>query len=364
MLPLKANRPVFSVFLWLLALLFNPALAKENRWTHYGLRPLAMGNVFVSIADDHNALFYNPAGLARVKKWDGEFFNPYFEVSENSIDFIQDASSLTGGDGISDILDIFSKHTGKTNHIAFSVAPHIYGSGWGFGLSAYNSLTLVAHEYLEIDLKAGADVMVPLSLARNFMQDRLSLGATVKILATGGVDEAMSLDKLTKLQDSDELQNLVKSGYGLGADFGLLFTPTDYMKPTLGVMISDIGGTPYQSSGTGGTPAAKQVSLQTGVSLTPYDVGWLWVRTSVEAHQLNHPMHYSKKFNLGAEVGLGSVLKAQLGLRHGLLSSGVELDVGLVNLRLITYAVDHGAVVGQHDRLVDRRYALQFKFFI
>jgi len=32
-----------------------------------GARPLAMGGAFVGIADDGNALFYNPAGLARVK---------------------------------------------------------------------------------------------------------------------------------------------------------------------------------------------------------------------------------------------------------------------------------------------------------
>ena len=35
----------------------------EFRWTHFGPRPLAMGNAYTAVADDHNALFYNPAGL-------------------------------------------------------------------------------------------------------------------------------------------------------------------------------------------------------------------------------------------------------------------------------------------------------------
>ena len=38
---------------------------QENKWTHFGTRPLAMGNA-VAVSDDF-ALFYNPAGLARLK---------------------------------------------------------------------------------------------------------------------------------------------------------------------------------------------------------------------------------------------------------------------------------------------------------
>ncbi|MBU1881120.1 PorV/PorQ family protein, partial [bacterium] len=33
-----------------------------------GSRPIAMGGAFVSIADDANAMFWNPAGLARLPK--------------------------------------------------------------------------------------------------------------------------------------------------------------------------------------------------------------------------------------------------------------------------------------------------------
>ena len=35
----------------------------------YGARPLAMGGAFVGIADDTNAVFTNPAGLAKIKDW-------------------------------------------------------------------------------------------------------------------------------------------------------------------------------------------------------------------------------------------------------------------------------------------------------
>ncbi|MDD9949946.1 MAG: hypothetical protein OXT67_00100 [Zetaproteobacteria bacterium] len=339
--------------------------ARDDRWTHFGLRPLAMGNAYVSVADDHNAMFYNPAGLARIQEWDGEILNPYLEVSTNSLDFIEDAQNLSSTEGIADILSLLSSHTGKTNHFAFGLAPHLYGSGWGFATSFYMPATFVAHRYVEVEFKAGVDVMVPLSFATNLMQDRLSVGTTLKVIAQGGIDADLPLDSLTKLQNSEELQDLVKAGVGVGADFGLLFTPTEVMRPTLGLMISDLGGTPYSPAGDAGSvPAPKQMGIHAGVSVVPYDVDWMWLRTSVEGHELNQPKHYSKKFNVGAELGLGTLFKLQMGLRHGLLSSGIELDVGLLNLRLVTYALDHGVVVGQHARLEDRRYAMQMKLII
>ena len=41
---------------------------QDKVWTEYGVRPLAMGNAFVAIADDENAFYYNAAGLAFQKK--------------------------------------------------------------------------------------------------------------------------------------------------------------------------------------------------------------------------------------------------------------------------------------------------------
>ena len=36
--------------------------------TGYGARPSALGKAFVALADDANALYYNPAGMAFIDK--------------------------------------------------------------------------------------------------------------------------------------------------------------------------------------------------------------------------------------------------------------------------------------------------------
>jgi hypothetical protein len=113
------------------------ASAKELKWTHYGLRPLAMGNAFVAVADDYNALFYNPAGLARLKDWDGEFLNPSVEVSRNTIDFASDMYKLVskGEDDVTPVLDLLEKNTGKTHHFDIGLTPYLVFPGWGFALA-------------------------------------------------------------------------------------------------------------------------------------------------------------------------------------------------------------------------------------
>ena len=71
-------------FLCLGCLLFfvaSSGSAREYRWTHYGVRPLGMGNAYVGVADDFNAIFYNPAGLARLDRWDWEIINPTFTTN-------------------------------------------------------------------------------------------------------------------------------------------------------------------------------------------------------------------------------------------------------------------------------------------
>ncbi len=87
----------------------------------------------------------------------------------------------------------------------------------------------------------------------------------------------------------------------------------------------------------------------------------MYLRTSVDAHAINHPVHYSKKFNLGAEWGLGDIIKVQTGLHQGELSGGFQFDVMLFTLRFATYTEQLGTIAGQDDNLRDRRYAMQLK---
>ncbi len=358
--------------------------AAEFRWTHFGIRPLAMGNAYVAVADDYNALFYNPAGLARLKEWSGEFFNPHAEISDNTIAAISDVSDLMSGASgdTNSVLDFLEKNTGKTHHFGFGLTPHLVFPGFGFGLGLELAATIGVHREISTDLDFGPRVIAPVSFATNFFEDRLSVGASLKLVARGGVDRSFSINDIQAFSSSSKsstetadpntnatkLEDYVEGGFGAGVDVGLLFTPIKTMSPTLGLSIIDLGGTPYQKADVGGSslgaPNPRLPTVNTGVSVIPWQEGDMYLRASVDAHGVNLPMHYSKKFNLGLEWGIGSILKLQTGLHQGELAGGFEFDVFLFSCRFATYTEQLGTIAGQDENLRDRRYALELKLLI
>ncbi len=363
------------------------AQADELRWTHFGIRPLAMGNAFVAVADDYNAIFYNPAGLARLKEWDGELLNPHIEMSENTMKAIKDVRELMSGSaGDTDsVLDFLDKNTGTTHHFALGLTPHLIFKNFGFGIGFEVSSSMVAHREISTDLEFGPKIIMPFSFAMNFLQDRLSVGTSVKFVARGGVNREFSIEDISAFsksnnkeedstttptadEDEQKLEDFVEGGTGVGVDFGMLFTPIKTMSPTLGISITDFGGTPYQKYDVGGealgAPKARLPSVNTGLSLMPWEKNNMFLRTSVDAHAINQPAHYSKKFNLGAEWGYGKIIKVQSGLHQGEFSGGFEFDVFLFSCRFVTYTEQLGTIAGQDDKLRDRRYALQLKLLM
>lgn len=366
----------FSWFLVLWSLsLATVSQAADRRWTHYGLRPLGMGNAFVAIADDYNALFYNPAGLARLKEWDGEFFNLSIALSKNTQKFVDDAQNLQGGDSASqtkDVLNFIEGQAGKSQYLSVGLTPHLVFKNFGFGIGAeLIEASAALHRYPSVELEVGPRLIIPISFAMNMLEDRLSMGFTIKGRIRGGVNHEFSIQDLNALKDDDankngpKLEDYVEGGIGYGADFGILFTPVKTMEPTLGISVTDIGGTGYKKLDVGGeavrAPDIELPSVNVGMSLKPLQSGRMYLLTAVDFHSINQPYSFSKKLNIGSEFGYGKIIKLQAGLHHGYMSAGLQFDVGLFNLRAITYAEELGTVAGTVE---DRRYALQLKLLL
>lgn len=353
--------------IWL-TLLSNIAEAGNRRWTHFGVRPLAMGNAYVSVADDFNALFYNPAGLARIKEWDGELLNPYISIGSNSIDLINEVLEIQGS-STAKILDLFEDKTGRNLHGGFGLTPHLIFQNWGFGIGFHTGADITGHSEVAFGTRLGAEIIAPFTYARNFLGDKLSVGATIKARSFAGVDTELNIETIGELTDEENNQDtdaepIAAAGTGVGLDVGILFTPMKTMEPTIGISITDLGGTTYTAQGGGAAPRDVLPSVNTGFSITPVKSDFHFFRLAIEAHSINQPLHYSHKLHLGAEWGVGSLLKIQAGMYDGLATGGLEFDVGILNMRLATYAVDHGTVVAIDDRLVDRRYVFQVKLLI
>lgn len=364
------------------------ALGENSNWTHYGLRPLGMGNAFVAVADDYNAIFYNPAGLARLKSWQGELINPSFTVSANTVNAVSDVADFatsSSGDGTDAVLSLLEGQMAKNHHIGFGWTPHLVFNGFGAGIGLDFGATMAVHRDISVRVDAGPQVIAPITIASNFFEDRLSIGGSLKAVARGGVDHEFSIADISAFSGSSsesdaaaasgeqsdvKLDDFVVGGYGIGADVGLMFTPVKTMEPTLGISIMDLGGTRYTkadiSGASVGAPDTRQQSVNVGVSVKPIASDYLYLLATADAQQINQAFSYTKKLNAGVELGLLDMLRLQAGLHQGYLSAGVQFDLKfwsyrMITLRAVTYSEELGTVAGANE---DRRYAAQIKILM
>src|SRR3989338_7925440 len=95
----EMNRFAKATFAFILLAVFyfpGKAPAEELPLFYQGLRPLGMGGAFTAVADDENAIFYNPAGMNNIEGFGGvEILNPFVEVSRETIDFFKDLQDVS-----------------------------------------------------------------------------------------------------------------------------------------------------------------------------------------------------------------------------------------------------------------------------
>lgn len=97
-----------------------------------GCRPQAMGGAFVAIADDVNAAWWNPAGIAQVQKGAFSFLhsNP-FGISDFTLDYLtyiapQSLNFINGGFALSYLKQAAKLKEGEDGQSNEMVAPEVY----------------------------------------------------------------------------------------------------------------------------------------------------------------------------------------------------------------------------------------------
>ncbi len=349
-------------------------LAEELRWTHFGVRPLGMGNAFVGQADDFNALYYNPAGLAWLKTWTFEVLTLRGEISANTTNAVNDISSFakSGSGSTAATIDLIKSQGGKPLGFSLGMEPYFVAPGFGFALAVELPTQFTFHNDITVDVNAGPRFYIPAGIAGSFFRDRLALGMNAKIVGQLGVNRTFDIDALENLSNgnsgSGSLADYVVGGYGIGFDLGLLFRPDAKKDTTFGLSILDFGGTTFKALSSGdsatGAPEARRPAVSTGISFKPIKTDGHYLSVNADVAAINQPVHYSKKVNVGTEYGLGDFLKIQGGLHQGEWTAGLQLDIVLLRLRLATYAEQLGTAAGQDELLSDRRYAIHMNLFL
>lgn len=335
------------------------AAAEPNQRLYRSAHYLGRGDTGIAIADNQEAIFYNPAGLAYGKNIYKKtvLLAPMLEISKGTKDLIRETAVEENEMGFSSLKEQVGKpqHFGLSNLSAVVLRRAALGV---FFASEANFLVYKAKDEgaLEVvDANFIANAGLTFSVAESFFKDFLLLGATAKYLRRGVAEANVSILDATNLDRLSD-DEFVEYGSGMGVDIGLMLRQEKAKLPwAFGLTIENIGDTRIspEEKDIAGADNLKQTvnlgfSVQPGSSLSRLKL-LLDLRDITSRLETNT----FKKLYMGAELSIKDMLGISTGLHQGYPSAGFYLDGILARLDVGAYTEETGAHVGRRP---DPRY--------
>jgi hypothetical protein len=322
------------------------ALATEIPREYRSARYLGMGDAGVCLAEGHDALFYNPAGIADVTSLINEVIiaSPQLELSSSAQDIYKDYKGGTPA------LQIVKGLANEPQHLAVQNY-----SGLVFRRSALGAYERgQAGVFLGTDPETGmmvakGDILahagVNAAFGRDFMKNSLLLGINLKFAhkAEGNIEvDALNAETQFKNTKSSSLMSkYVKRGNGVGADLGGIWKFSDQSKTRLGVVVKNVGGMKYRwpVPGTGIAPSDDLQTVDLGVSIAPgtkksFSVLTVNLRDATNSYKES----IYKRIHLGARISFQNILGVMAGLNQGYPTYGGFLSLKIVRVEAGVYS--------------------------
>jgi len=342
---------------------------------------MGMGGAYTAVGGSINSLFYNPAGLSKIKREAG------FEVtllkintalSSKVLDFVNDLQDVLDiedeTEQLTAVNDLVEKYLGENFHL--DVQTLLFGISKSFekvsfGITLVGSLqeNFTPHQgagtdgLIEVHTKAYGGIIGGIS--SKFLDDRLKTGIAVKYFFAGGIDHTFTASEI--VENSDDLagyveDNLLKSGTALSFDVGFIYDvkPDSFWHPEVAVSILNVGDLDFKEAGK------IPMSVNLGFSIRPEFKGIKGIffkeptiAVDVVDVTKNNGIDndWGKRIRVGGEVKVWenrfTALILRTGLYQGYPTFGTDFRLGVFNFQFATYAEEIGGYAGQEE---DRRY--------
>jgi hypothetical protein len=331
------------------------ARAGELREYYRGTRAEAMGNAFTAIADDEEAIFLNPAGLAGV---DG------FRFNYAALDLATNWETVTSYASVSDAFksldgDSFNSILGKDVYAQAQFTPSIVMPNFGIALLVDQQVALSTENAALPQVNFGfqttdgvqAAYGVSLMRGRHRGQDfRIGIGG--KILWRRGGYRQLPMMTLVSA-DIDAMKQAV-GGFGgpaYGVDFGSQYIRKLSHNLTLSgaLVYTDIGDTNF---GNGPSPIKGNLSVGVAAKFGYHNAH---LTLSAEQRHLLEETDWRKKTHVGMELAL-PMISLYGGINQVYLTYGASFDVWIMRITAASYAEELGSYVHQN---APRRYVIK-----
>lgn len=333
-------------------------MAKAYERFYMGVRPMGMGGAFTAVADDQNTIFYNPAGLSRIKGLSFGLLNPAVSIGENGLDMYSDSDD-TDMDNTGEVADLLRDYTGDHIHLYAALTPHIgfriknFGAMvTAFGIGNMDS-TVRNPVYPQFHMNSKVDIggIGGVGFALPGIKD-LRLGIALKSVSRTSIKEVYTPAEIASDDFEDRMEDDEETGSDVGMDFGVIYTlPWEkYFQTDLALAGQNIpelnldNGEKLETQWTAGIALKKDMGSFTILGAFDYKD----FTESIEADD-----DLGKRIHMGAELKFKNLFAIRGGFNQGYPTFGASLDLWVLKFDAAMYSEEVGEYAGQKE---DKRY--------
>lgn len=314
-----------------------------------GTRAQGFGGAFTAVADDEQAIFYNPAGLAGIQQLGLQAASIEIEATvANLLSLSSDMSALQNMSG-----ETINQFMGKNIYGRAQVVPSVVMPNFGFSLLMDGQIALIARNQALPTVQVGYQTTngVQFAYGTSLLGRRaarrgtgdIRVGFAGKVLwRRGGY---RTLNTLDLVGVSESTLRSIAGNYQMGYGGDLGFQWLRRMGKN-GVLSAGLAWTDLGKFNFAGEADPLESKLNLGVA-SSFNLGRITGLTlALDYRDLLHDMEWKKKTHLGAELAL-PVVKLYAGLNQLMLSYGASFDLWLFKITAISAREEFGTLVGQ-----------------
>ncbi|MGE3973002.1 MAG: hypothetical protein AB7F59_00600 [Bdellovibrionales bacterium] len=338
----------------------NVNLNNSIRHDYISPRALGMGDAFTAVADDHNTLFYNPAGLAFLQEGN---LNLKLQAGATPevMNFTRDLQSATGKptetEKVNATTDLITQNFGKDYWARPSVGGIWVRPLWGVAFIPLDtSIDLAIHQQTgpTLNVEVYQDSTLAYGTARTFMDKKLAVGVTAKAIYRGYVGKAVQATELVVNSEYFSKKD-AKEGMTIDADVGALYRSpffTDKVKPTFSAVLRNVADYGFKRNfhlidANSEEPPKLDRRLDLGSN---WEFGNWWIfapRVTLDVRDIGHRFWtFRKGLHVGVELDwlISWWLKGgyRMGLSQGYLTAGASAQFSWFRLDLATFSEELG----------------------
>lgn len=362
-------------FIWIILLASINCWAQAPDFTihqeYTSTRALGMGNAFIATVDDHSALFYNPAALARRKDSQLRLF-VRGGLDKDVLDFYDDIDGAKDDQNKMD--QVLKEHYGEHMYFRVPTIGAMYvGEKWGIAFIPMDfSVDLALNQSVGPSVFANAYMDSTLAFGRGqnwrvpFLKNKLQFGWTGKFIHRMHYSDVVQSARLAIGEDLVDFDKSTE-GYTVDGDIGFLYDikrkSSSWFQPTIAFVVHNVFdyGFPWNfkiKNEDPGEPPKLQRRFDIG---TKFDLPDFWVfdpHFEIDMRDIGHRnWSYLKGLHIGTELywKMFNWWKGHwsLGLNQGYYTAGFGARLGIFQLDIATWGEEVGT---SKARTESRRY--------